>query len=237
MKKLKLICIHGNSLTPAIFDEVNHVKAEKFSLTLPGHAGKPIGNTHNFLDLVDTVCEEIKRIVATEDKFILLGLSLGGHVCHHLLGKLNPTAIITMGAPPINLTTAGTAFLPHPHLGLLFKGTLSEEELTKLSTSMAQTKTQQEIVLAMIRQCNPQIREIIGASLAGGGFHDEIDLLSRYQGKKIFVHAEDDLFINGKHTENLHLGDFKLVAGSHALPLVNPKAINKILDDLISSLQ
>lgn len=227
MKKINLVCIHGNSLNSSIFEKLNLPQLNKILINLPGHNNESIDDIDNFLAIVDSVKTKIENL----DNVILFGYSLGGHIAHHLLDKLNNIkGIISVAAPPISLETAHEAFLPNPNVALLFKENLTENDIQLLAEEMTNNSQQKNTISKLISLANPKIRTILGLSLGQGQFENEILKLKKFQGPKVFIHPEYDKFINGNYIQNLQLGDFYSIPNSHMAILEN----NSFFEDIIN---
>lgn len=233
-EKMNLVCIHGNSLNSDIFDEINLPFATKMAINLPGHGGRSIGNDKSFMDLVDTVFDDL---VGKKD-VVLFGSSLGGHISYHLLSKLTPLAIITISSPPLNLENVSKAFLPNPLGALLFQEEISESDSLNLSSQMLHLKKEEASKLSkMIQSTDPKIRGVIGQSLMKGEFLDEVKLLTNFNGKKIFLTPTEESFVNTDYIRSLNLGEVIEVDGGHILTQDNPQMINQILSRELSKLR
>jgi pimeloyl-ACP methyl ester carboxylesterase len=233
-EKMNLVCIHGNSLNSSIFDEISIPFANKTAINLPGHGGRSIGNNKSFLDLVDTVFDDLEG----KKDLVLFGSSLGGHITYHLLSKLAPLAIITISSPPLNIENISKAFLPNPLGALLFQEEISESDSLNLSRKMLHLKNQDAPKLSqMIQSTDPKIRGVIGQSLMRGEFLDEVKLLTNFNGKKIFLTPTDESFVNSDYIRSLNLGDAIEVSGGHILTQDNPRMINEILSRELSKLR
>jgi pimeloyl-ACP methyl ester carboxylesterase len=231
---MKLVCIHGNSLDKTVFDSIKVEGFENYSLNLPGHGFREIGSVKGFADLVDAVFEEIKPL----KNVVLLGASLGGHIAHHLLAKFEPLGIVTIAAPPLNLANVSQAFLPHPLGHLLFQASISHDEAEQLAVSMLSLKKEQASLLSnMISQTNPQIRDIIGQSLARAEFLDEVELLNKFKGKKILIVPQNDTIVNRDYIKSLKVNQTFEVAGNHMLTMDNPRDLNELLSRELSELR
>lgn len=230
---MKLVCIHGNSLDASVFNQINIPGVQKIAVNLPGHGSRKLTSETAFIDFVDAVYEEIKDL----KDVVLLGLSLGGHICHHLLEKMNPLSVVTFGAPPLNLNTVAKAFGPNPLGQLLFRGEISESQALELANSMlVLNKNHVNDLAKLFISTNPHVREVIGQSLMRGEFKDELKLLSEYQGQKIFVVPRHDDFINQDYMKSLDIGLVVELDGGHVLSLDNPQGLNELLSRELSHL-
>jgi pimeloyl-ACP methyl ester carboxylesterase len=227
---MNLVCIHGNSLDSTIFNGINVEGFEKKSLTLPGHGGRPLGEMNSFLDLVEGVYQEIAHL----KDVVLLGSSLGGHIVHHLLTKMQPLAVITISSPPLNLETVGSAFTPNSVGQLLFQAQLSSHEATTLADSLLSLR--KDLIPSLrdlILGTDPKAREVIAKSLISGEFLDEVALLKGFQGPKILVLPSMDSMVNKDYVRGIDYAQVVELEGNHILTWDNPAALNSLFSSLM----
>ena len=227
---MNLVCIHGNSSDASVFDEINIPGVNKVVLTLPGHGGTELGKVSSFQDLVKHCYQQISHL----DDIILLGSSLGGHIVHHLLQDLKPKAIITFGAPPLNLQTVMQAFVPLEESQILFKSEASPEASRALADKMLELRKDKiEFISRIFQNTAPQAREIIGGSLMRGEFLDEVELLKNYQGKKLLIIPSHERLVNQSYLRDIDYMDKIEVSGGHALSIDNPLGIQEAIKNLV----
>jgi pimeloyl-ACP methyl ester carboxylesterase len=223
---MHLVCIHGNSLDSTIFDSISVDGFEKISLNLPGHGQRELGNVKSFSDFVDVVYQDIAHL----KDVVLLGSSLGGHIVHHLLSKMQPLALVTISSPPLNLETVAKAFAPNSVGNLLFQTELSTSEAMTLADSMLSLRKDLVPQLSgLIEATDPQARGIIASSLMKGEFLDEIGLLKGFSGPKILVIPSMDSIINQAYVRSIDYAQVIELEGNHILTRDNPQAINELL--------
>lgn len=223
MDKFKLVCLHGNSQDKSVFDSFQVKNCEKITLNLPGHGGRPLGSVKGFPDLVDAVYEDIKGL----DNVVLLGISLGGHVAHHLVKRVQPHAVFTIASPPLSdSTSVAKAFNPHPFLIYLFQKDVNEIQANELARSILGEKHPKlQDLVKMILSTSPEVRGIIGASLNRGEFENEIEILRSYRGKKVLIYPTQDNFINESYMKSVNVAPVKDMKGCHILPWDNAKQL------------
>lgn len=227
MKRYNLVCIHGNSQAPEVFKDLEVEGCQKILITLPGHGGRKVGSAKSFLEMVDAVYHEVKAI----PDMVIVGLSLGGHVAHHLLDELNPEAFFSIAAPPLSdMDSITKAFSPHPFLPYLFQNHMSDMMAGELARSMLQDRHPRVPDLTkMILETSPDIRGLIGASITRGEFKNEVELIRKYRGKKIFVYPTKDNFVSERYVKSLNLGPVKDIEGAHVLTMDNAPSVNQFI--------
>jgi pimeloyl-ACP methyl ester carboxylesterase len=223
---MNIVCIHGNSLDATIFDSINVEGFQKRTFNLPGHGGRELANAKSFSDFVDTVYNDIAHL----KDVVLLGSSLGGHIAHHLLNKMNPLALVTISSPPLNLETVARAFAPNPVGQLLFQTELTSLEAQSLADSLLSLR--KDLVprlTGLIEASNPQARGYIASSLMKGEFLDEVALIKAFQGPKILVVPSMDSMVNRDYMKSVDYAQVMELEGNHILTWDNPKALNEFL--------
>ncbi|HXH73941.1 MAG TPA: alpha/beta hydrolase [Bacteriovoracaceae bacterium] len=228
---MNLVCIHGNSLSGTIFDDIDVKGFNKIVIELPGHGKTELGSVNSFFDLVQYVKEKVEGL----SDVVLLGSSLGGHIAHHLLESFAPLGVVTISAPPLNLASAAEAFLPNPLGHLLFQVDITKDEAHSLAESMLTLRKDRTSLLSdLIIATDPKVRKIIGASFMKGEFLDEKALLTNFQGMKAFIIPTYDQIINQQYIKSQNLGRIFEVKGNHILTWDNPDAVNLILSGLLA---
>jgi esterase/lipase len=231
---MMLVCIHGNSLDASVFNEINIPGIQKIAVNLPGHGTKALSSETTFADFVEDVYQEIKDL----EDVVLLGLSLGGHIAHHLVEKMNPLAVVTFGAPPLNVQNVSKAFGLNPLGQLLFGGEISKSQALELANSMLPLNKKYVNDLAkLITSTNTRAREVLSQSLMKGEFQDEVKLLTNYKGKKIIVIPRHDTFINHEYIRSLGICQVVELDGGHALSWDNSQGLNDLLSRELANLR
>lgn len=225
--KINLVCIHGNSQNRQAFKNLHVEGCEKILVDLPGHGGKPVGSVTSFLTMVDAVYEEVKAI----PNAAFVGLSLGGHVVHHMLDRLKPLAVFSIAAPPLkDLSSVPLGFLPHPFFPYLFQNQVNNIQASELARTMLTDRHPDvEELTQMILTTSSDIRGLIGASLNRGEFRNEIELVKNYQGKKVLVYPTRDNFVNESYIKSLNIAPVKDIMGAHVLTMDNPQALQAFI--------
>ncbi len=231
---MNLVCIHGNSLDATIFDSIHVDGFHKINLHLPGHGGRELGHAKSFSDFVDTVYNDIAHL----KDVVLLGSSLGGHIAHHLLAKMQPLAIVSISSPPLNLQTVAQAFAPNPVGQLLFQTELSSLEAQTLADSLLSLRKDLAPRLkGLIEATHPDARGYIASSLMKGEFLDEVALIKAFQGPKILVVPSMDSLVNRDYIKSVDYAQVVELEGNHILTWDNPTALNEFLGRELAKLR
>lgn len=186
-KKFRLVAIdfagHGLS-SPAVDPAVAY--------SLPGHA---------------RVVVEIARRLELSNA-IFVGSSLGGHVVLEASADLPSAAGFAIsGAPPIGFPPAmGEAFLPCPSLAVAFEQHPTDAEIRGFQESLLAPGAP---VPAAFREdflrTDGRARGALGASIASGGYADEIEIVARLTKPLAIVHGAQDQLVNARYYERLSI--------------------------------
>lgn len=128
-----LVLLHGNSSSSKVFAPLiknNTISANIIAFDLPGH-GKSKAIQQFDLDVLIALL--IKEINALNTKIVLLGHSLGGHLCLEISEKIVALkGLILMGTPPLaKPLNLEECFFPIPELNTYFTENPTEEEVDK----------------------------------------------------------------------------------------------------------
>lgn len=204
-KKLRLIAIDfaGHGRSSAAADPVQ-------TYSLPGHAR--------------VVVEVTRRLELSNAVFV--GWSLGGHVVLEASDDLPDAAgFAIVGAPPLGFPPAmGEAFLPCPSLGVVFKGESTDAEIRQFQESCFAPGTPvPDTFEEDFRRTDARARSALGASIAPGGYKDELDIVARLSRPLAIFHGAHDQLVNGLYYERLAIprlwrGAVQVVPGAGHAP-------------------
>lgn len=207
-----LFFVHGNSMSAALFKPLLQNPALScfriISLDLPGHGeNNPVVNpdsAYRFNALKYTIVSFVEKLGI--DKLILLGHSLGGHLCIQLLPMLQEKVegLVICGTPPLTSLTDGlNAFSPSVAMQHAYTGELTTEELNQLALAIGGNK-HFETIKTTIQKCDPLFRPTLGASLKTDSFANEQSILSLFKPKTLVFHGENDNLIQLDYLKKLN---------------------------------
>jgi pimeloyl-ACP methyl ester carboxylesterase len=205
----EVILVHGNSMDhriwshqladPALADL--HITA----IDLPGHGASPPypeGRAYSVNALADDVAAFVKDLQAP----VLVGHSLGGHICLRVLQRApNVRGALIFGTPPVRgAQDLPAAYLPNPALMKAFQAELSEDEATALAEAYTWKGCAQiPSLVRMMRSSDPRMRGDLGQQMATGQFDDEQAMLRNANVPVCVAQGADDPFLSTAYLENL----------------------------------
>jgi pimeloyl-ACP methyl ester carboxylesterase len=208
-----MVLCHGNSTSSRIFQkQFEGELAQKFRLVAfdyPGHGRSSNANDPNDYSLpglADVLLEVVRQLALDEAVFV--GFSLGGHVVLEASDRLpQAKGFMIYGAPPVGKPPAmDRAFLPHPSMGILFKGTLTPEEAELLESGSFSpgTPTPPQFVEDCLRT-DPAWRGSFGASIGQGRFRDELEVVQALRQPLAVLHGAQEQLVNLDYLNHLTL--------------------------------
>ncbi|MBP7513404.1 MAG: alpha/beta hydrolase [Flavobacteriales bacterium] len=178
-----VVLVHGNSLSNGIWRPQIEDPAlnglNLLAVDLPGHGRGdwlPPGAAYS----LDGYATELAGLVRGLPDPVLVGHSLGGHICMRVLAKApNVRGLMLLGAPPLaSAADMMRAFLPTPAMDHAFKPDLTEEEArTSAAVYTWPGSPWIEPMTAMIMKTDPRVRADMGRELMSGNLADELALI------------------------------------------------------------
>ncbi len=201
-----LICIHGNSLSQAIFaplwDEPALASYPVVTYDLPGHGisarSSHPGETYSF----PGYASHLKSLVETLEvrKFIIIGHSLGGHIALQAALDLELTGLkglFLMGTPPLGgPEDSPKAFLPLPEGASFFSGPMTEEGAEFLAEKLDSRIRLQESLKNLLLSTDPAARTGLMDSVGIFGLRNERQWIKESKKPVWLLFGENDSFIN-----------------------------------------
>lgn len=239
--KLSLLFIHGNSMDATTFDyQLNSALLRDYqciALDLPGHGASDTLESYS----IEILSEAVKKEFEDYDKVILVGHSLGGQLCIHLLQEFKDkcVGVIIGSAPPLksalDLTEAYN--INETSLNLL-KGELSEKDIRDLMEFLYPENSEwSEKMYKSIKETDNNFRPTYGQSLNSEDLPNESEILKSFSGKKLMIVGENDKLLNNKYlkevAEEISV-PFKIIGNCGHFPqLEKPETFNEIIADFL----
>ncbi len=238
-----LVLCHGNSTSSRIFQkQFEGALAQKFRLVAfdyPGH-----GHSQNASDPQDyslpglaAVLLEVVRQLELDDA-VFVGFSLGGHVVLDASDRLpGAKGFMIYGTPPVGKPPAmDQAFLPHPSMGILFKGELAPEEAELLESGSFTpgTPPPPQFVEDCLRT-DPLWRGAFGESIGQGRYRDELEIVQTLRQPLAILHGEHEQLVSLDYLRSLSIptlwrGAVQVVpSAGHALHWEAPEAFTGLV--------
>jgi pimeloyl-ACP methyl ester carboxylesterase len=195
--------------------------------TLPGYA---------------SIIVEVAEKLGLEDA-VFVGWSLGGHIVLEASDQLPAAAGLALfGTPPIAFPPAmAEAFLPHPAMESAFKAELTEEEMDAfVAAFFAPSQTDiPDTFKTDMRRTDGQARQVMGGSIAPGGYKDEVEVVANLSLPLAILHGEQEQLINGSYIDGLTMPTLwrgavqRIPKAGHAPQWEQPAQFNALLEAFI----
>lgn len=165
-----ILFVHGNSTCSQVFryqfeDETLSEKYRLIAFDLPGHGrSDPFHKKESYcLNGYINILESIISTLGITNP-VLVGHSLGGHLCVEALFKLpKPKALVVFQTPPINsIETIDKAFTGQS-LGIDYKGDLETAEIKHYANLLAVTDSEE--IQSWVQSTDPNARFYLGQSV------------------------------------------------------------------------
>lgn len=207
--------VHGNSASGLAFErQLNSPLGEKYHLVaidLPGH-GQSARAEHPqsayTLPGYAAVLVELAKQLGSENA-VFVGWSLGGHIVLEAAPQLPQAAgFMIFGTPPLAFPPAmSEAFLPHPAMAAGFTAELSESEMDAYVGAFFKPNTL-EIPPGFqrdIRLSDGRARAGLAASIAPGGYLDEVEIVQKLQKPLAIVQGEEEQLVSLPYLQSLSI--------------------------------
>lgn len=239
------LLVHGNSCSSHAYQrQLESALGEKYRLVamdLPGHGQSPRASdpqaTYNLPGYARAVVEVAKQLGLTNAVFV--GWSLGGHLLLEASAQLpNAAGWMIFGTPPLAFPPAmAEAFLPNPAMGAAFKPDLSEEEIAGFASAFFKPGTPvPALFLEDIRRTDGPARGLMAASIAPGGYADEIEIVAKLSAPLAILHGEHEQLVNRAYIQTLKMptlwrGAVQVIQDAgHAPQWEQPEQFNALLE-------
>ena len=245
-----IFLFHGNSGSAESFSgflKSDFGKANRLiAVSFPNHGGSDVQNNDNQGTSILEMGEFTLKVINyfAPKKYILAGLSLGGHALLEVLPKhVNACGLILMSSPPISLDTLSQAFLEDPTGGLLFSDDMSEVEKKHFCASFLYEPSDEKIseIMYSLERTRGQFRSNLGASLAKGLLEDEVENYLNSNIPIILIGGKQDKFIDVEYYKLLPKGKawsnrtYMFDNCGHAILLESLENVVSILTEYIQS--
>ncbi|MFC0241984.1 alpha/beta fold hydrolase [Rhodopseudomonas telluris] len=228
-----VVIVHGNSASSRAFGrQLDGALGAKYRLLvpdLPGHgesadAADPAA-TYTMPGYAAMLREFAGKLGAAEAVFV--GWSLGGHIVLEAAPDLpRAKGFAIFGTPPIGFPPAmEQAFLATPAMAYTFQPELNEEQARAYVAAAFRpgvTALPPEMVADVLRT-EGRARGQLAASIAPGGYRDEIDLVANLRQPLAVLHGAEEQLVNGEYFKTLTMptlwrGAVQVIDGAGHLP-------------------
>jgi pimeloyl-ACP methyl ester carboxylesterase len=200
-----IVLLHGNSTSSRAFErQLGGPLGRSHRLVavdLPGHGASSSATdparTYTLPGYARVLVQVVRRLELP--RAIFFGWSLGAHVVLEASGELPHAAgFAIMGAPPIGFPPAmDRAFLPLPAAGVAFREAPSEDEVRQYLESLFKPGTPvPDLFVEDFRRTDGRARSALAASIAPGGYRDEVEVVGRLAAPLAILHGARERIVN-----------------------------------------
>lgn len=215
------------------------------SFDFPGHGDSPRAADPRKNYTVSGCMSVLKDLAAVLDlrEPVLVGHGTGAHILLQTVAAgWKPRGMVLIGAPPLSgPSDFPAAFLPEGFGGLLFHAALPEEQKTVCAQLFFSPGVPvPPYFRRSIGSTDPAAREIMGASILGESFADEMALLGSLDVPVAVLIGEHDRIVNADYVRGIRFpglwkGSVQVIRGAGHCPQYEaPLAFNAALLDFLS---
>lgn len=240
--------IHGNSMSSKNYvNQFNSRLKENFhliSFDLPGHGKSSFAENPEetyslpgYAAITKEIIEELQL-----DEVILVGYSLGGHICLEAVNNIpQAKGVMIFGAPPgkkpIN---SDEIFYSIPELGVIFNDEITEDQIKGFINSLIKNKLFTDSTINIVRNADPRVRSYLGLSVSEGRYRDEVQVVKNLEIPLAILHGLEDPLIRLDYIESLTFSTLwkdviqKLPNVGHSPQIDTPEVFNDILQEFVN---
>jgi pimeloyl-ACP methyl ester carboxylesterase len=215
---MKIVTIHANGTSAKLMHPIelatNHI-------SLPGHDNTPLKGDYSLPNITDFVVSELG-----EEEVILIGNSVGGMIAHQIADKVNVSAIVSIGIPPLNYDVFEGAMLANEYVAIANTEDITEDQMMLMSKGMSSSPESVEEIFEAVKSCNPKVRSGLMPSIVNGDLRDDYKILSEINIPILFIKCSNDLIVNNEKFENLPFGEVVEISGGHLVATDNIDELN-----------
>ncbi len=241
-----IVFIHGNSSSKEVFarqfDDSVLGAYRLVAFDLPGHGASDDARNPESAYSFGGYAEVAGQVLQSLGLFkpTLFGWSLGGHIGLEMIGRGVPVAgLMISGAPPVRPTMdslmAGFNIDPNAE-NLTAKRDFTDEDAIAYATHTSSVDGELDPhLLAVCKRTDGRARELMFASVAGGQFLDEADIVREMTAPFAIVNGMDDPFIRADYFDSLAYGSLwqsgvvRVGGADHSPFLQQPDKFNALL--------
>ena len=238
------VLIHGNSSSSRAFGrQLDGALGRRFRLVaidLPGYGASDKARDPGAYSLpghARAVRVAVDALGLREARFV--GWSLGGHVVLEMAPDLpEARGFMIFGSPPIGPPPSiGKAFLPHPVMKTATAERIDRDRAEALVAAMFAPGFADvpPFFLEDVLRADGRARKFLAASLAPGGFRDQVAVVRDLKSPLAVLHGAEEQLVNGAYFASLAMptlwrGAVQIIPGAgHAPQWETPQAFDALL--------
>ncbi len=243
------VLIHGNSSSSRAFSrQLDGPLGARFRLVaidLPGHgasADAKDASAYSLQGHARAVLAAVDALGLAQARFI--GWSLGGHVALEMAPDLpDASGFLVFGTPPLAFPPAMEgAFLPNPAMSVGFTEEIDRDQAAAYVASFFRPgfAGAPAFFVEDALRTDGRARAGLAASIAPGGYRDEIAVVSDLEAPLAVLHGADEQLVNGAYFASLAMptlwrGAVQVIAGAgHAPQWETPQAFDALVAAFIT---
>jgi len=208
-EKGTIICIHGNSSSSKVFENLlntTEINQSIITVDLPGHGDNQKTSdellTFSILSLKSFLLDIISDI---DDEVLLIGNSLGGHLAIEIATEIKKLkGLVIMGTPPLKKpSNFDEAFVPVPELNSFLKEFPSDVEIEAVTEIAIVNKENKQRIIDDFKRSNPSVRSALAEDLAKGTFVDEYKIFTNLEIPKYIIAGDSDPSVNRSYLDEV----------------------------------
>lgn len=207
-----ILLVHGNSSSSDVFKhqlQGDLVKTyDVIALDLPGHgASDALDGPENYsIPAYATYVSEFAKALGLIEP-VVVGWSLGGHIALEMHNMaIGAKGFMIYGTPPLAFPPdMENAFLPNPAMASAFAPEIDQAAATAFANAFFApgVTASNSPFISDILATDGNARAGMAASIAPGGYQDEVEIVANLSVPLAIVHGEQEQLVNGQFYDTL----------------------------------
>jgi len=238
-----IVFVHGNSSSSLDFESVISIlEHNSMTVDLPGHG--QTGKSESAAD--DYSVEGLRRqlteaLMQIKNPFILVGHSLGGHLCIEIASKLQQCkALVVIGAPPLKKPlNLEEAFTGSEALQVYFKADNLKDEIDKALSQMLFMSGSKKMLTSAFVETDPEFRQILAETgIQKGQLLDEKRIVENIRIPVYAINGLQDPSVNLDYIRSISSfsKSYEVAKCGHFPHLEQPIRTKEILDEIVEDI-
>lgn len=203
-----IVCIHGNSSSPKIFQSLLNSEATNHTVIAVELLGHSAQHHNNEIDEFSTknLCKALIAFVNTiDDDIFLLGNSLGGHLSIEIANAIKRLkGLMIFGTPPIKKPiNFEDAFNVVPALNTFLTEHPTEIEIEDAAKVAVYNFENARTIVKDFKMVNPLVRTALAIDLSNNNWSDQRDIFLNLNIPKFIVAGKQDPTVNKNYLKTL----------------------------------
>ncbi len=241
-----LFFVHGNSVSSFTwrkqFADPRLAPYRLIALDLPAHGASAASpdpdRDYNLIRLGEIAAEALNLLVGGNDRFLLVGLSLGANIVAEMLDfNVRPAGIVLIGPSVVGGKYGlSDVIVAGADVSAVFADGVPEKTVRQYAatTSISAEPADLEAFLKDYHETRPPFRTVFFSSVGKGKYKNEVSLLGRPDLPVCIIFGIDERIVNPYYLDDVPLalweGKIHRIPGaSHLVHIDNPEGVNGLL--------